>query len=178
MKDFRSIWMAAGLTAALAGPAASMGASTPPPGPVQLPQGRPEASASAPAPAAPAPMRELKILEAAEVAPESLLFKARPVVVFADTPADPAFVTQLALLERDPVALQARDAVVIVDTDPASPSAWRRQLRPRGFSLVVLDKQGNVIDRKPVPWDTREIGRAIDKTPERRAEMSRIRGGR
>ncbi|HRO14523.1 MAG TPA: DUF4174 domain-containing protein [Paracoccus sp. (in: a-proteobacteria)] len=176
MKKLRSIWMAAGLSAALAGHAAGMGASTPPPGPVALPQGRPEASA--PAPVAPAAVHELEVLEAAEVTPESLLFEARPVIVFADTAADPSFVTQLALLERDPVALQARDAVVIVDTDPAAASVWRRQLRPRGFSLVVLDKQGNVIDRKPVPWDTREIGRAIDKTPERRAEMARARGGR
>ena len=36
---------------------------------------------------------------------------------------------------------------------------------------------GTVIDRKPFPWDTREIGRAIDKTPVRRGE-TRASGGR
>jgi hypothetical protein len=90
---------------------------------------------------------------------------ARPVVVFADNAADPAFQRQLELLAERPDALAERDVVVIVDSDPDARTSVRLALRPRGFSLVVLGKEGEVIARKPSPWDVREITRSIDKTP-------------
>ncbi|WP_199258360.1 DUF4174 domain-containing protein [Paracoccus binzhouensis] len=126
-------------------------------------------------PAAPAgtAARALTVLPAAEADPAEFLWQARPVVVFADTAADPAFVEQLAALQRDPAPLIARDVVVVTDTDPAAASAWRRQLRPEGFSLVLMDKDGQVKQRKPVPWSVREITRAIDKFPLRRQEIGR-----
>ncbi|WP_134680117.1 DUF4174 domain-containing protein [Paracoccus ravus] len=117
--------------------------------------------------------RELRVLDAAEADPAEFLWQARPVVVFADTAADPAFVEQLAALRRDPAALTRRDVVVITDTEPQAASIWRRQLRPEGFSLVLLDKDGQVKQRKPVPWSVREISRAIDKFPLRLQEIGR-----
>ena len=99
-----------------------------------------------------------------------LLYFKRPVIVFADSPADPAFIRQLDLLSRDPDALAVRDVIVITDTDPATPSAIRLKLRPRGFALVLIDKDGKTTLRKPLPWDVREITRAIDKFPSRREE--------
>lgn len=99
------------------------------------------------------------------------LWVSRPAVVFADTPADPAFIRQMELIGAGLADLAERDVVVITDTDPAEPSEIRRALRPRGFSLVVLDKDGAVMLRKPLPRDVREIGRAIDKSPLRREEM-------
>ena len=148
--------------------------------------GTPPASLPAPVstvetPTAPAVVRPgvsaLSVRDAAEVAPEDLTFTARAVIVFADTPAHAAFRSQVDLINRDPAGLAARDVVVLLDTDPANASSWRRKLRPVGFSLVILDKQGTVIDRKPFPWNSREIGRAIDKTPESRAENARARAG-
>ncbi|WP_313137200.1 DUF4174 domain-containing protein [Paracoccus jeotgali] len=115
----------------------------------------------------------LDILDAAEVAPEDFMWLARPVVVFADTDADPAFVRQLQELRDRPAALVQRDVVVITDTDPANPSIWRRSLHPRGFSLVIMDKDGQVKQRKPQPWSVREISRAIDKFPLRLQEIGR-----
>ncbi len=115
----------------------------------------------------------LTILPAAEAQPQDFLWQARPVVVFADTAADPAFLEQIRALERDPVALNLRDVVVITDTDPAANGIWRRQLRPEGFSLVLLDKDGQVKQRKPAPWSVREISRAIDKFPLRLQEIGR-----
>ena len=56
---------------------------------------------------------------------------------------------------------------------PAASSPWRRQLNPRGFSLVMLDKDGQVKQRKPSPWSVREITRAIDKFPLRLQEIGR-----
>lgn len=153
--------------------AAAMGSGTPPPPPVALPRLPPPDRVTT-VPVTP----DLVMMPAAEVSPEQFLFTARPVVVFADTEADAAFQRQIKLLQADPRTLAFRDVVVIVDSDPKAHSAWRLKLRPRGFSLVILDKQGNVIERKPAPWDAREIGRTIDKTPERRDEVSRAVGGR
>lgn len=111
------------------------------------------------------------ILDAADVSLADFQWIARPVVVFADTPADPRFQQQMTYLRSRPSDLAARDVVVIVDTDPAARSAVRTQLRPRGFMLALLSKDGSVFQRKPAPWDVREISRAIDKLPQRQQEI-------
>jgi hypothetical protein len=111
------------------------------------------------------------ILDAADVSLADFQWIARPVVVFADTPADPRFQQQMTYLRSRPSDLAARDVVVIVDTDPAARSAIRTQLRPRGFMLALLSKDGSVFQRKPAPWDVREISRAIDKLPQRQQEI-------
>jgi len=111
------------------------------------------------------------IRDATEATPEELLWIARPIVVFADSPNDPRFLQQMALIEERLDALAERDVVVIADSDPAARSAFRQKLRPRGFMLVVLAKDGSVILRKPAPWDVREISRSIDKQPLRQQEI-------
>lgn len=105
--------------------------------------------------------------------PSDWHWRARLVVVFADTPQDPAYLRQMRALEVGVPALIDRDAVVVTDTDPAANSAWRRALRPEGFSLILIDKDGTVMLRKPAPWDMREISRAIDRFPQRRQELRR-----
>lgn len=110
-------------------------------------------------------------LDATAITRDEVLWLKRPVVVFADSPADPSFEAQLRLLSDDPAALAERDVVVITDTDPTARSEWRQKLRPRGFSLVILDKDGEAKLRKPLPWSVREISRAIDKFPIRREEL-------
>ncbi len=122
-----------------------------------------------------APPRQLVPLDARDVRLEDFLWKARPLVVFADTPADPRFLLQMERLDARPADLIERDVVVITDTDPAANSEARRKLRPRGFTFVMLDKDGNVILRKPQPWSTRELSRAIDKTPLRQEELRALR---
>lgn len=117
----------------------------------------------------------LKIFDAADVALDDFLWTSRPIVVFADTPADPRFQEQLALLTARPEELQVRDVIVITDTDPGARSAVRLKLRPRGFQLALLGKDGRVNLRKPFAWDVREITHAIDKWPLRQEEI-RARG--
>ncbi|MBN8630110.1 MAG: DUF4174 domain-containing protein [Rhodobacterales bacterium] len=107
---------------------------------------------------------------AAEVVEGDLLYVLRPVIVFADSPNDPAFIRQMELLVRSYDEFAARDVILITDTDPANPSALRRKLRPRGFSLVLMDKDWKPSIRKPLPWDGREIVNSIDKMPIARAE--------
>ncbi|WP_041527258.1 DUF4174 domain-containing protein [Paracoccus aminophilus] len=125
---------------------------------------------------APTSLGALEMLDAGAVDPAAYLWKSRPIVVFADTPQDPIFLDQIRQLERDPAPLIARDVVIITDTDPAANSVWRRSLRPEGFSLVLVDKDGQPKQRRPSPWSVREITRAIDKTPLRRQEIGRAGG--
>ncbi|HHC29877.1 MAG TPA: DUF4174 domain-containing protein, partial [Rhodobacterales bacterium] len=56
-------------------------------------------------------------------------------------------------------------------TDPAAKSPIRQELRPRGFALVLIGKDGFKYLRKPLPWDVREITRSIDKMPLRQDEI-------
>ncbi|MBD3662697.1 DUF4174 domain-containing protein [Sulfitobacter aestuariivivens] len=98
-------------------------------------------------------------------------WKKRPVLVFADSENDPAFIEQIELLEARIEALQERDVVVLTDTDPDARSPLRLKMRPRGFMLVLVGKDGGVKLRKPFPWDVREISRSIDKMPMRQREI-------
>ncbi|HSF65714.1 MAG TPA: DUF4174 domain-containing protein [Paracoccaceae bacterium] len=111
------------------------------------------------------------ILDAAGVTLAEFLWLKRPVLVFADSPNDPNYIRQMDLIARDSGELALRDVVVITDTDPAGKSAFRERFHPRGFSLVMMDKDGITTLRKPLPWDVREITRAIDKFPLARQEM-------
>ncbi len=99
------------------------------------------------------------------------LWLARPVVIFADTPNDPRFAEQIELLRARAGELAERDVVVLTDTDPAARSDIRTKLRPRGFMLVLIGKDGGVKLRKPSPWDVRELTRVIDKMPLRQQEV-------
>jgi len=104
------------------------------------------------------------------------LWIKRPLIVFADTPADPRYIQQMEYISQRLDDLAARDVVVLTDTDPAAGSDLRKKFRPRGFMLVLTGKDGTIYLRKPFPWDVREISRTIDKLPTRQQEM-RERGG-
>ncbi|MEL7460656.1 MAG: DUF4174 domain-containing protein [Pseudomonadota bacterium] len=111
------------------------------------------------------------IFDAAEIDLDDFQWVARPVVVFANTDANPAFEEQLRLLADGLDDLTARDVVLITDTDPDAASALRTKLRPRGFMLTLIGKDGGVKLRKPFPWDVRELSRSIDKMPMRQREI-------
>ncbi|MDQ2092886.1 DUF4174 domain-containing protein [Rhodalgimonas zhirmunskyi] len=123
------------------------------------------------------PARGLALLEPeAESAQEivdlkQFLWKKRVLVVFADSPGDPRFIEQLALLGTRTEDLAERDVVLLIDTDPDAKSALREKFRPHGFIFLLLGKDGSVYLRKPSPWDVREISRSIDKMPMRRQEL-------
>ena len=105
------------------------------------------------------------------------LWVKRPIVVFADTPADPRLQQQIDMLLEGEEAMRDRDVVVLTDTEPAARLPIRSDLRPRGFQMVFVDKDGVVKLRKPSPWSVREIGRSIDKTPLRQREIRERREG-
>ncbi|WP_165606529.1 DUF4174 domain-containing protein [Yoonia litorea] len=112
------------------------------------------------------------IFDAAEIDPVELEWVLRPLVVFADTPNDPRFRQQMDLLMADIDQLGERDVILITDTDPSAASALRTQLRPRGYMMALVAKDGRVALRKPSPWSVRELSRSIDKMPLRQQEIA------
>ncbi len=123
-----------------------------------------------------APDEEAYIRPAGDTDLNTFLWTKRPIVVFADTPADPRFQQQVEMLAEGEELLRERDVVILTDTDPSARSPARMQLRPRGFTMVFVDKDGVVKLRKPTPWSAREISRSIDKTPLREREVRELRG--
>ena len=99
------------------------------------------------------------------------VWEKRPLIVFADSPNDSSFGLQMEYLNEGVEGLAERDVVVLTDTDPSSQSALRTKLRPRGFMMVLIGKDGVVKLRKPLPWDVRELSRTIDKMPVRQREV-------
>ena len=99
----------------------------------------------------------------------------RPIVVFANSPEDVNYTRQIKMLESGLNQLLVRDVVVLTDTNPSEVSPLRELLRPRGFALLLIGKDGQVKLRKPFPWSVRELSRAIDKMPMRRQELNAIR---
>lgn len=111
------------------------------------------------------------VFDASEIDLSELQFIARPLVVFADSPADPNFAQQMDLILARMEGLVERDVIVIADTDPAANSDPRQTLRPRGFAIVLIGKDGRVAQRKPTPLDVRDLERSIDKMPLRQQEL-------
>jgi len=107
---------------------------------------------------------------------DDFIWLKRPLVVFADSPNDPRFIQQMEFLTARLEDLDARDVVVLTDTKKGTDTALREQLRPRGFMLVLIAKDGTIYLRKPLPWDVREISRVIDKLPMRQQEVHDRRG--
>lgn len=121
----------------------------------------------------------LRILSAADLDPDDFLWEWRIVAVMADTPNDPAFIRQMREIGERPDDLFERDVVVIVDANRNSGSILRQRLRPRGFMLAIIDKDGEVKQRRPAPRDVREINAVIDRFPLRRQEiLERLPAGR
>ncbi|MCR9107521.1 DUF4174 domain-containing protein [Marivita sp. XM-24bin2] len=122
-------------------------------------------------PAADEEVSLVPILDAKDVDLDEFLWVARPLIIFANAPADPLFIQQMQYLMRELDELAERDIVVITDTDPAAQTDVRTKLRPRSFMLALIGKDGQIKFRKPLPWSVRELSRSIDKMPIRQQEI-------
>ena len=112
-----------------------------------------------------------QIFSTSDVDLEDMIWAARPLIIFANSPLDPTFKQQMALLHESFEVLVERDVMVVVDTSPNSKSILRKNLRPKGFVWVLIGKDGTVKLRKPFAWDMRELSRVIDKMPMRQQEI-------
>lgn len=113
------------------------------------------------------------IFDAKDVELADVIWAARPLVIFADSPLDPIFAQQMELLRAGQAIAQDRDMIIIVDTDPSARTIIRETLHPKGFNWALIGKDGMVKLRKPFAWDMRELSRVIDKMPIRQQEMSK-----
>ena len=113
------------------------------------------------------------IFDAKDVELADVIWAARPLVIFADSPLDPIFAQQMKLLRAGQAIAQDRDMIIIVDTDPSAKTIIRETLHPKGFNWALIGKDGMVKLRKPFAWDMRELSRVIDKMPIRQQEMSK-----
>lgn len=101
---------------------------------------------------------------------DELRGQSRVAVIFADSPDDPKFVQQMTWLDAEPDALEERNVVVLNDTDPKARGPLRQQLRPVGFGVVLIDLDGTIATRRPLPTTVRELSNFIDRMPSRRQE--------
>jgi len=113
-----------------------------------------------------------QVFDGAEINLDELTWEVRPLVIFADTPSDPRFQQQMDLILAEVDRLAERDVIIIVDTDDETMSDVRTTLRPRGYMMALVGKDGRVALRKPEPWSVRELSRSIDKMPLRQQEIS------
>jgi len=113
----------------------------------------------------------MTVFNASDISLSDFSWLARPIIIFANTEADPRVMEQIAFLNAVPEEVITRDIVIIVDTDATNLTELRTEFRPRGFQFVLIGKDGEVKLRKPRPWDIRELSRVIDKMPMRKQEM-------
>ena len=114
-----------------------------------------------------------RIFSTSDVDLSDMVWVARPLVIFANSPLDPTFKEQMALLQEGLDVILERDVMIVVDTNPKLKTAIRENLRPKGFVWVLIGKDGNVKLRKPFAWDMRELSRVIDKMPMRQQEIKK-----
>ena len=121
------------------------------------------------------PHEDSIILNGTDVDLAQFLWTNRLLIVFSDSPSDPRYIQQMEFLNARLDELAERDVVILTDTDPDTRSPLREKLRPRGFMLVLIVKDGTIHQRKPAPRDVRDIIRAIDKLPMRQQEVQERR---
>lgn len=107
---------------------------------------------------------------------DSYLWEARPVVVFADSPKDPRFVRQMENFSRRMADMKTRDVVLLTDTDPSADGPLREALRPTGFAMILIGKDGEIKLRAPHPMSVDALTRLIDRMPMRQQEIEERRG--
>ena len=95
----------------------------------------------------------------------------RPLVIFAPSKTDPAYITQMSMLEKQQAELAERDIIVLIDTSPTANGTLRKQLNPKGFEVVLVGKDGGMKLRETTPLDTEVLLSTIDKMPMRQAKL-------
>ena len=95
----------------------------------------------------------------------------RPLVIFAPSKTDPAYITQMSMLEKQQAELAERDIIVLIDTSPTANGTLRKQLNPKGFEVVLVGKDGGMKLRETTPLDTEVLLSTIDKMPMRQARL-------
>lgn len=95
----------------------------------------------------------------------------RPVVIFAPSETEANYVQQMAMLKKTEAELADRDIIVLSDTAPATQGQLRAQLKPQGFEVVLIGKDGGMKLRQQTPVSSAVLLSTIDSMPMRKAEQ-------
>ena len=95
----------------------------------------------------------------------SYMGHATLIVIFADGPDDADFIAQIDILRSRAEDLATRDVVLLTDTTPSENGPLRQSLRPRGFSIILIDSTGTLAQRRRTVTDARRLIRQIDQMP-------------
>ena len=87
------------------------------------------------------------------------------IVIFADGPDDADLVAQLDILRLSADDLAAQNVVLLTDTAPAANGPLRQSLRPRGFSIILIDSTGTLTQRRRTVTDAERLIRQIGQMP-------------
>lgn len=95
----------------------------------------------------------------------------RPIIVFAPSEKDADYVQQMAMLDKSKAELADRDVIVLSDTSPADNGQLRLQLRPKGFEIILVGKDGGIKLREKTPLSSETLLATIDRMPMRKANL-------
>ena len=87
------------------------------------------------------------------------------IVIFADSLDDAEFTAQLDILRPHAEFLSARNIVLLTDTSPDANGPLRQALRPRGFSLLLINSVGTLAQRRGTVTDSQRLIRQIGQMP-------------
>jgi hypothetical protein len=87
------------------------------------------------------------------------------IVIFADAPDDADFVAQIDILRPSVDDLVAQNVVLLTDTAPSESGPLRQSLRPRGFSIILIDSTGTLVQRRGTVTDAQMLIRQIEQMP-------------
>lgn len=93
---------------------------------------------------------------------------ARPVLLFAPSPEDAAYLEQMRRFRAIEAELKERDVVVLSDTVPDAAGALREEFRPDGFLMVLVGKDGGNKLQREAPIRAEDLLSTIDAMPMRR----------
>ena len=99
-------------------------------------------------------------------------WKNRPVLIFAPSDGDPAYLAQRQALENATEGLRAREIVVLTDTSADDNGALRRLFGVQGFELLLFGKDGGLKLHQTKPISANALFKTIDAMPMRRREIS------
>lgn len=99
------------------------------------------------------------------------LWEKRPVLVFADNSEDEAYYKQMKMLNSNSAALRDRDIVIFGDNIPSQNASLRKKYKPKGFTFILIGKDGGVKLRSSKSVSMSRLFAMIDAMPMRRREI-------
>lgn len=97
---------------------------------------------------------------------------ARPIVVLSDSRDDPRVAKQISALDGTRPELTNRNIQVLREADGQGPLHKKLGVAEKGFSVVLVGKDGTVKKVWKDPVDPKQIFTIIDAMPMRRDEMN------